>query len=99
MADAKFIKVADVYVVEDGGKYVGVEFGFTDAVVSTVGAATALDFVRGALNSSGWVTQTVMRVEDKGDAQTEPEGESDGGEDAGLPPEPEVGGEEPGDDG
>lgn len=87
--EAKLIRVAEVFVVQHEGQYVGVEVGFTDSVLSKQGAATCLDFMRGALNSSFWITNTVMRVEDR-DAQTELGEEGDGGEDSETPPEPDV---------
>lgn len=61
---AKIIKVADVFVVEEDNKIVGVEFGFTDSITSKQGAVTTLDFCRRSLDSSGWVTKTVMGVKD-----------------------------------
>jgi hypothetical protein len=61
---AKIIKVADLYVVEEDNKIVGVEFGFTDSITSKQGAVTTLDFCRRSLDSTGWVTKTVMGVKD-----------------------------------
>jgi len=61
---AKIIKVADVFVVEEDNKIVGVEFGFTDSITSKQGAVTTLDFCRRSLDSTGWVTKTVMGVKD-----------------------------------
>lgn len=88
MADS-LIKVADVFVVQQGDKFVGVECAFTDAVRNKKGAATSLDFMRSALNNSGWVTQTVMRVEDReDDAQAHSQPEDSGGEDTQTPPRP-----------
>lgn len=61
---AKIIKVADVYVVEEDNKIIGVEFGFLDTVTNKQGAVTTLDFCRRSLDSTGWVTKTVMSVKD-----------------------------------
>ena len=61
---AKIIKVADVFVVEEDNKIVGVEFGFTDSITNKQGAVTTLDFCRRSLDSTGWVTKTVMGVKD-----------------------------------
>ena len=72
---AKIIKVADVFVVEEDNKIVGVEFGFTESITSKQGAVTTLDFCRRSLDSTGWVTKTVMGVKD-----TEVSDMSDGSE-------------------
>jgi hypothetical protein len=61
---AKIIKVADVYVVEEDNKIIGVEFGFLDTITNKQGAVTTLDFCRRSLDSTGWVTKTVMSVKD-----------------------------------
>lgn len=61
---AKIIKVADVYVVEEDNKITGVEFGFLDTITNKQGAVTTLDFCRRSLDSTGWVTKTVMSVKD-----------------------------------
>ena len=89
MAEPNLIKVADVYVVQQDEQFVGVEVGFTEAVRNKRGAATSLDFMRNALSNSGWITQTIMRVEDKeDDAQANAQPEDSGSEDTQTPPQP-----------
>ena len=86
--EAELIKVGEVFVVQKDSTLIGAEVAFTENVRNKQGAATALDLMRGALNNSGWITQTVMRVEDKEDAQTDTQAESDSGEDNQTPPKP-----------
>ena len=88
MSEAEMIKVGEVFVVQQDSKLVGAEIAFTENVRNKQGAATALDLMRGALNNSGWITQTVMRVEDKVDAQTDASAEGERGEDNKTPPQP-----------
>ncbi len=86
--EPELIKVGEVFVVQKESTLIGAEVAFTENVRNKQGAATALDLMRGALNNSGWITQTVMRVEDKVDAQTDASAEGERGEDNQTPPQP-----------
>ncbi len=86
--EAELIKVGEVFVVQHESKLVGAENAFTDSVRNKMGAATTLDLVRNAMNNSGWIAQTIMRVEDKEDAQTDTPAEGERGEDNQTPPKP-----------
>ena len=88
MSEPEMIKVGEVFVVQQESKLVGAEIAFTENVRNKQGAATALDLVRGAMNNSGWIAQTIMRVEDKVDAQTDTSAEGERGEDNQTPPKP-----------
>lgn len=88
MAQPNLIKVAELFVVADEEKLLGVECTFGENVRNRMGAAQVLDLTRGALNTSAWVTHTVMRVED---APDDSESEDNGGEDLASPPQPTVG--------
>ena len=88
MSEAEMIKVGEVFVVQQDSKLVGAEIAFTENVRNKQGAATTLDLVRGAMNNSGWIAQTIMRVEDKQDAQTDTSAEGERSEDNQTPPKP-----------
>ena len=88
MSETTVTKVAELYVVSNDEELLGVECAFDDNVRNKMGAAQVLDLTRAALNTSGWVTQTVMRVSD---AQDDGEPEDDGGENSASPPQPAVG--------
>ena len=88
MSDPTVTKVAELYVVSNDEELLGVECAFDENVRNKLGAAQVLDLTRAALNTSGWVTQTVMRVED---AQDDGESEVDSVEDSASPPQPTVG--------
>jgi hypothetical protein len=85
---SELIKVGEIFVVQQDKKLIGAEIGFTDNVRNRQGAATTLDLVRGAMNNSGWIAQTILRVEDQQDAQTDTQAEGDSGEDNQTPPKP-----------
>lgn len=61
----KVVKVAELFVIEEGDKIVDLEVGFTEAITAPQGAVVTLDLMRNALNNSGWVTKAVMGVQDK----------------------------------
>tara|TARA_B100000965_G_C19566944_1_gene747258 strand:- start:213 stop:557 length:345 start_codon:yes stop_codon:yes gene_type:complete len=91
MSEPKLYKVADVYIVQQDEQFVGVELGFNpDTITNQQGACTSLDFMRGALQSSYWITKTIGRVENK-DAQTDTTPKRNGSEDTETPPNPSVG--------
>ena len=87
---ADLIKVAEVFLVKEGDQFVGVELGFNENVLNKRGAASVLDTLRSGLNNAGWVTSTVMRVEDREDAPSEPEA-SAGGDTGAEAPKPKRG--------
>mgnify|MGYP003307618149 FL=1 len=91
MSEPKLYKVADVYIVQQDEQFVGVEVGFNpDTITNQQGACTSLDFMRGALQSSYWITKTIGRVENK-DAQTDTTPEGNSREAPQTPPNPELG--------
>jgi hypothetical protein len=65
--EAKAIRVAEFFMIEEDSKIVGLEVNFSDAVRAPQGAVHTLDMMRNALNSSGWVTKAVMSVPDRSD--------------------------------
>jgi len=76
---SNLIHVGSVYLTKDEeGKINGVEIGFTENVTNQSGACFVLDSVRGGLNSSAWIGQTISRVENK-DAQAD-ENATEGGD-------------------
>ena len=77
MSEQKAIKVGDVYMIQDGDNFVGLELGFTESVLNRQGAVAILDSMRNAMNSSGWIAQTILRapVGDE-DAQTNEEADT-----------------------
>jgi hypothetical protein len=79
MSEQKAIKVGEVYMIQDDGdKFVGLEVGFTDAVLNRQGAAMVLDNMRNAMNSSGWIAQTILRAPvGEENAQTDEEANQD----------------------
>lgn len=88
---AELIKVAEVFLVKENEQFVGVELGFNENVLNKRGAASVLDTLRSGLNNAGWVTSTVMRVEDREEnAPSEPEG-SAGGDTGAEAPKPKRG--------
>ena len=87
-SEAELIKVGEIFVVQKDTKLIGAEIAFTDSVRNKQGAATTLDLVRGAMNNSGWIAQTILRVEDQQDAQTDTQAEGSSGEDNQTPPKP-----------
>lgn len=71
----QMVHVGDLYIVKNGEQILGVETLFTENVLNKQGAVLVLDNLKGALNSTGWTMNTVMRVQDReqGDAQTNTE--------------------------
>lgn len=64
MSEQKAIKVGEVYMIQDGESenFVGLEVGFAETVLNRQGAAMVLDNMRNAMNSSGWIAQTILRA-------------------------------------
>lgn len=81
---SNLVKVAEAYLVQEGEEFVGIELVFTEDVRNKRGACMVLDTLRGRMDNSGWVTQTIMRVEDKEpqDAQTNEQAVEGGNSDA-----------------
>ena len=73
------VHVGDLYIVKNGDQILGVETLFTENVLNAQGAVLVLDNLKGALNSTGWTMNTVMRGKDReqGDAQTNTETSED----------------------
>lgn len=73
------VHVGDLYIVKNGDQILGVETLFTENVLNKQGAVLVLDNLKGALNSTGWTMNTVMRVQNReqGDAQTNTETSED----------------------
>lgn len=69
----QMVHVGDLYIVKNGEQILGVETVFTENVLNKQGAVLVLDNLKGALNSTGWTMNTVMRVQDReqGDAQVD----------------------------
>lgn len=65
MADLN--KVAEVYLVQEDDKIVGLEMGFTSSVQTKLGGAMVLNQLMAKLTDSAWTFNTIVRV---GDAQT-----------------------------
>ena len=57
---AKAVKVADIFLIEEGERIVDVEIAFSEAITAPQGAVHTIDLLRNALNSSGWITKAVM---------------------------------------
>jgi len=75
----QMVHVGDLYIVKNGEQILGVETLFTENVLNAQGAVLVLDNLKGALNSTGWTMNTVMRVQNReqGDAQTNTETSED----------------------
>ena len=87
MSEQKAIKVGEVYMMQEGDNFVGLEVGFTDAVLNRQGATMVLDNMRGAMNSSGWIAQTILRAPvGEENAQTDEEANQDGDPDTKVTP-------------
>lgn len=87
MSEQKAIKVGEVYMMQEGDNFVGLEVGFTDAVLNRQGATMVLDNMRGAMNSSGWIAQTILRAPvGEENAQTDEETNQDGDPDTKVTP-------------
>ena len=78
--EPQMVHVGDLYIVKNGEQILGVETVFTDNVLNKQGAVLVLDNLKGALNSTGWIMNTVMRVQDReqGDAQVDTEADDSG---------------------
>jgi len=74
MADA--IKVGEIVLIKEGDEFVGVEVGFAPSVMAKAGAVTVLNMLKGAMENTGWVFNTIGRVADA-QADEEP---SEGGD-------------------
>lgn len=81
---SEFVKVSEVYLVKDNDKFVGIEIGWSDAVLNAQGAASVLDTLNNAMMSAGWVPKMVMRASAGGDG--EDIGEADAPADEGAAP-------------
>jgi hypothetical protein len=66
---SEFVKVSEVYLVKDNDKFVGIEIGWSDAVLNAQGAASVLDTLNNAMMSAGWVTKMVMRASGEDDEE------------------------------
>ena len=87
MSEQKAIKVGEVYMMQEGDNFVGLEVGFTDAVLNRQGATMVLDNMRGAMNSSGWIAQTILRAPvGEENAQTNEEANQDSDPDTKVTP-------------
>ena len=87
MSEQKAIKVGEVYMMQEGDNFVGLEVGFTDAVLNRQGATMVLDNMRNAMNSSGWIAQTILRAPvGEENAQTDEEANQDGDPDTKVTP-------------
>lgn len=69
---SEFVKVSEVYLVKDNDKFVGIEIGWSDAVLNAQGAASVLDTLNNAMMSAGWVTKMVMRASPEEEAVDAP---------------------------
>ena len=82
MSEQQFVKVAELYLIREGDAFVGLELGWTDAVLSSEGAAGVLDLLRSSMDSAAWTTAIVSRADsassDTGTGQVD---EGDAGED------------------
>lgn len=57
----KLVKVAEVFLVQDGEEFVGLEMAFTESVLNAQGRAGVLDALRGSLDNSLWVAGMISR--------------------------------------
>ena len=85
MSEQQFVKVAEVYLIREGEDFTGLELGWTNAVLSSEGAAGVLDLMRSSMNSAAWTTAIVGRADSaSSDAGTGQVDEDDAGEDGGV---------------